>query len=198
MKNDVIRNVADYNDHANANFYKDSSPHMPIRLWSHRSIHYIFAIRYTICSPPQTRFRSFHATSLECHQWQRANRIANTVYRILPCDHSLIDPTEHCTVVPYPFKLARAIQPGWSDCNMPGQFSEEYCVVRGNVALKLSPREIYHLQLFNMCHFPKSVSNVVNGLGRKMGYRNVDEKICKRLCQLCYKVCANYVVITIQ
>ncbi len=38
-----------------------------LRLWSHRSISYmVLTIRYTICSPPQTGFCSFHATSLEC------------------------------------------------------------------------------------------------------------------------------------
>ena len=56
-----------------------------LRLWSHRSIRYtVFAIRYAIWSPPLTRFRSFHATSLECRLWRRANRIAYTCseYRI--------------------------------------------------------------------------------------------------------------------
>ncbi len=42
----------------------------------------VFAIRYTFCSPPQTRFRYFHATSLECRLWRRANRIAYSEYRI--------------------------------------------------------------------------------------------------------------------
>ena len=52
-----------------------------VRLWSHRSIRYtVFAISYTICSPPQTRFRRFLATSLECCLSRRANRIAYTVY----------------------------------------------------------------------------------------------------------------------
>ncbi len=37
-----------------------------LRPRSHRSIRYtLFAIHYTFCSPPQTRFRYFHATSLE-------------------------------------------------------------------------------------------------------------------------------------
>ncbi len=40
---------------------------------SHRSIRYtVFAIRYTFWSPPQTRFRYFRATSLECRLWRRA------------------------------------------------------------------------------------------------------------------------------
>ncbi len=39
----------------------------------------VYSIRYTIRSPPQTRFCSFHATSLECRLWRRANRTANTV-----------------------------------------------------------------------------------------------------------------------
>ena len=43
---------------------------------SHRSM------RYTFCSPPQTRFRYFHSTSLECRLWRRANRIAYSEYRI--------------------------------------------------------------------------------------------------------------------
>ena len=48
-----------------------------IRPRSHRSIRFtVFAIRCTFCSPPQTRFRYFHATSLECCLWRRANRIA--------------------------------------------------------------------------------------------------------------------------
>ena len=56
---------------------------MPLRLWSHKSIRYtVFAIHYTIRSPPQTRFRSFHATSLECLLWRRANRIAYSEYRV--------------------------------------------------------------------------------------------------------------------
>ncbi len=50
---------------------------------SHRSIRYtVFAIRYTLFSPPQTRFRYFHAPSLECRLWRRANRIAYSGYRI--------------------------------------------------------------------------------------------------------------------
>ena len=66
-----------------------------IRLWSHRSIQYtVFDIRYTIRFSPQTWFRSFHATSLECCLWRRANHVAYSEYRIysiLLCDHSLMD-----------------------------------------------------------------------------------------------------------
>ena len=48
-----------------------------LRLQSHTSILYtVFTIRYMINSPPQTRFHSFHATSLESRLWQRANHIA--------------------------------------------------------------------------------------------------------------------------
>ena len=55
----------------------DSIMHQFIRPWSHRSIRYtVFTTHYMICSPPQTRFRSFHASSLECRLWRRANRIA--------------------------------------------------------------------------------------------------------------------------
>ncbi len=60
---------------------KQSSPcTCKLKKWlrprSHRSM------RYTFCSPPQTRFRFFHATSLECRLWRKANRIAYSEYRI--------------------------------------------------------------------------------------------------------------------
>ncbi len=62
------------------NYY---TQYIAVRPHSHRSIRYtVFAIRYTFCSPPQTRFRYFHATSLECRLWRRANRIAYSEYRI--------------------------------------------------------------------------------------------------------------------
>ena len=67
-----------------------------IRLWSYRSMNYtVFAIRYTICSPPQTRFCRSLATSLEfvdCSGEQIVS--ANTVYRIVLCDHSLMQSTK--------------------------------------------------------------------------------------------------------
>ena len=49
----------------------------------------VYGIRHTIRSPPQTRFRSFHTTSLESCLWRRAKRIAYTVYSILLCDQGL-------------------------------------------------------------------------------------------------------------
>ena len=61
------------------------------------------------------------------------------------------------------------------------------CGMHGNVGFKLSPRENFHSQHFNLRHFHKSVSNVVNyGLWRKMRYQNVDEKISKTSVSLCY------------
>ena len=58
-----------------------------IRLLSNRSILYtVFAIRYTISTPPQTTFRSFFATSMEFYLWRRANRIVYSEYSILLCD----------------------------------------------------------------------------------------------------------------
>ncbi len=48
---------------------------------SHRSIRYT-GIRYTFCSPPQTRFPYFNATSLECRLWRSINRIPYSEYRI--------------------------------------------------------------------------------------------------------------------
>ena len=54
------------------------------------------------------------------------------------------------------------------------------CGVHDNVALQLSPREHFYLQLFNLRHFlHKSVSNVVNLWSlklRKCGIKNVDVK----------------------
>ena len=48
-------------------------------------VNILFDIRYTISSLPQTRFRSFHATSLECRPEcrlrRRVNRIAYTEFR---------------------------------------------------------------------------------------------------------------------
>ncbi len=60
-----------------------TSAEWSLGLWSHKSIRYtVFAIWYTIRCPPQTRFRYFHVTSLECRLWRRANRIAYCKYRI--------------------------------------------------------------------------------------------------------------------
>ena len=71
----------------------------------------------------------------------------------------VINPIDDCTAVPCSFKLARVIQPYRS---LPSAQSIQQgifnCGVHDNVALKLSPREIFYLQLF----------------------------ICKLLCQLCY------------
>ncbi len=54
-----------------------------LRPRSHRRIRYtVFAIRYTFCSPPQTRFHYFYATSLKCRLWWRANRLVYSKYRI--------------------------------------------------------------------------------------------------------------------
>ncbi len=49
----------------------------------------LYGIRYTISSLPQTRFLSFHTTSLECRLWQRTHRTVYSKYRILLCDCTL-------------------------------------------------------------------------------------------------------------
>ncbi len=55
-----------------------------IRLWSHRSILYtVFAIPYTICSPPQTTFKWCGVEAVESRLWRRANRIAYSEYCIM-------------------------------------------------------------------------------------------------------------------
>ncbi len=49
-------------------------------VWPKAVITYsLYATRFTL---RQTRFRSFHATSLECHLWRRANRIERIPYTI--------------------------------------------------------------------------------------------------------------------
>ena len=60
-------------------FLQTSALQNQVRPRSHRSI-MLYGIRYTICSPQQTRFCYFHATSLECRLWRRANRIAYSEY----------------------------------------------------------------------------------------------------------------------
>ena len=61
-----------------------------LRLWSHRSIRYtVLAIRYTICSPPQTTFKWCSVEGATSSLWWRPNRIANIVYCILLCDPGL-------------------------------------------------------------------------------------------------------------
>ena len=69
----------------------------------------------------------------------------------------VINRIDHCTAVPCPFNLTRVIQPYRSlqraRSIQRGIFN---CGVHGNVALKLSPREICHLQLFNLRHYLKS------------------------------------------
>ena len=54
-----------------------------IRLWSHRSIlHTVFAIHFTICSPPQTTFKWCSVEGAESGLWWKANHIVYSEYRI--------------------------------------------------------------------------------------------------------------------
>ncbi len=73
--------------------------HQALRPRSHRSIRYpVFAIRYTICSPPQTTFKWCSVEVAESHLWRRTKlseyRIAYTSMWTRP--YGNFSPGEHC------------------------------------------------------------------------------------------------------
>ncbi len=62
-----------------------SIPNKFFRLWSHKGILYtvsLYAIRYTICSPPQTTFKWCSVEGAESGLWWKANHIVYSEYRI--------------------------------------------------------------------------------------------------------------------
>ncbi len=96
--------------------------------------------------------------------------------------HSVIDPIDHSQQYHACFKLAR-VQPYWSLHSarsiQRGPFN---CGMHGNVAPKLSPRDIFFIctfSIFTISHDRRQMWTIY-GLWRKMRYQNLDKKIFQR------------------